>query len=869
MTTTDAGAVAGARPGMALPAVVRLALRELRGGLGGFYVFIACVALGVMVITAVGALSDALRSGLERQGREIIGGDVTLARMHARAEPKERAWFAGQGRTSETATLRTMARRLDGEDQSLAEVKAVDAAYPLVGALKLEEATTVDAAIRTGSGAAVEAILLERLGLKIGDRMSLGKTEVEIRATLAKEPDQLVDRLTYGPRVLVSLDTLEATGLVQPGTLIRWRYALALNDAAGAVPNSAPATDDAAALVGFRAKVKADLPEAGFTVTDRRDPSPQVSRTLERLRQFLTLIGLTALLVGGVGVANAVNTFVDKRRKVIATMKSVGAPSGTVFLIFLIQILAVAAIGVAIGLVLGYLVPGVLQHLYGEALPVRVELEVSGRSLAIAALYGLLVALLFALWPLGRAERVSAAVLFRDEVTSERAWPRLRIVVAMALVLLGLGGVAVLTSESQKLALMFCGGLFVVFAVFLALGHTVTWLARRAPRSRVPEIALAVGNIGAPGGLARSVVMSLGAGLSLLVAVALTDSSLVNELTSRLPERSPNYFLLDIAKDDYPGIVTTVGAASPAAEVSSAPMLRGRVVRLKGVPVEEIKAPPEASWVLNGDRGLSYAEAVPDGSKVVAGQWWAADHAGEQLVSFEVDLARKLGLTIGDEVTVNVLGRNITARISNLREVNWESLAINFVMVFSPNTLKAAPHNLLATILLPKGTSLADEAAIGRRLAKAFPAVTAIRVKDALDAFNAIFVKVMTAVRVAGSVTLVAGALVLAGALVTAQRRRVLEAVILKTLGATRRRIIGVHLVEYLTLAAVTALFAVGLGSIAAWATLKFVMDVEFTFSWTAVGIALGLAVGLVVLFGGLGTLQVLRARPVPYLRSE
>ena len=479
------------------------------------------------------------------------------------------------------------------------------------------------------------------------------------------------------------------------------------------------------------------------------------------------------------------------------------------------------------------------------------------------------MALLFALWPLGRAERVSAAVLFRDEVTSESAAPRPRVIVATLLVLIGLLAVAVLTSESQKLAFMFCAGLLVVFAVFLALGHAVTWLARRAPRSRIPEIALAVGNIGAPGGLARSVVLSLGAGLSLLVAVALTDASLVKELTSRLPEQSPNYFVLDIAKDDYPAVVKTVTEASPAAEVSSAPMLRGRVVRLKGVPVEQIKAPPEAAWVLTGDRGLSYAEAVPEGSKVIAGTWWAADYAGEPLVSFEAELAGKLGLAIGDDVTVNVLGRNITARVSNLREVNWESLAINFVMVFSPNTLQAAPHNLLATITLPKGATLEQEALVGRRLGKTFPAVTAIRVKDALDAFNRIFVKVMTAVRAAGSVTLVAGALVLAGALVTAQRRRILEAVILKVLGATRRRIVGSHLVEYLLLAGVTAMFAVILGAMAAWLTLHSVMDIAFTFSWRAVLQALGLATGLVLLFGGVGTWQVLRARPVPYLRSE
>lgn len=857
-------AVVGAGRGIALAATIRLALRELRGGLGGFYVFIACVALGVMVITAVGALSDALRNGLERQGREILGGDATLSRMHARADARERGWLDRRGLVSETATIRTMARRLDGEDQTLAELKAVDARYPLVGAVRLADQTTLDAAIRgavgTAGGAVVEPILLERLGLRVGDRMRIGTAEVTIRATLTAEPDQLVDRLTYGPRVLVSLDTLAATGLVQPGTLIRWRYALAL-DPAGAA--------GADALVSLRDAVKADLPEAGFTVTDRRNPSPQVARTLDRLRQFLTLIGLVALLVGGVGVANAVNTFIDKRRKVIATMKSLGAPGHTVFLIFLVQILVIAAIGVAVGLGLGYLVPGVLQALYGAALPVKVEVTVSLYSLVVAAVYGFLVALLFALWPLGRAERVSAAVLFRDEVGNDGGLPKAHVMAGTAAVLAALVAVAVFTSESYKLALIFCAGLLVVFAVFLGLGWLVTRLARRAPRSRTPEIALAVGNIGAPGGLASSVVLSLGAGLSLLVAVALTDASIVKELSSRLPDRSPNYFVLDIPKDDYAAITRTVTDTVAGAEVSSAPMLRGRLVKLKGTSVEEIKAPPEAAWVLNGDRGLSYAKDVPEGSKVVAGEWWPDGYRGEPLVSFEADLARKLGVGIGDEVTVNVLGRNVTARISNLREVNWESLAINFVMVFSPNTLEAAPHNLLATILLPKGATLEQEAAVGRRLGKMFPAVTAIRVKDALDAFNAIFVKVMTAVRVAGSVTLVAGALVLAGALVTAQRRRILEAVILKALGATRRRIVGAHLVEYLLLAAVTALFAILLGAAAAWATLHLVMDVEFSFSLAAVAQALGLATGLVLLFGGLGTWQVLRARPVPYLRSE
>jgi putative ABC transport system permease protein len=405
--------------------------------------------------------------------------------------------------------------------------------------------------------------------------------------------------------------------------------------------------------------------------------------------------------------------------------------------------------------------------------------------------------------------------------------------------------------------------------VFIGLGALVTAFARRAPRLKPPELQLAVGNIGAPGGLTRSVVLSLGAGLSLLVAVALVDASLIEELSARLPNESPNYFVLDIPKSDRAAFGDLVRREAPEALIEDAPMLRGRIVRLNGTPAEEIKASAEADWVLRGDRGLTFSAELPKGSQVVAGAWWPADYAGEPLVSFEDDLAKRLGLKVGDTVTVNVLGRNVTARIANLREVKWESMTINFVMVFSPNTLQAAPYNLLATITLPKDASLAVEAQIARALAATYPSMTTIRVKDAVTAFETVFAKVMIAVRVAGSVTLLAGALVLAGALATAQRRRIKQAVILKTLGATKGRILASHFAEYIVLALLAAVFATLLGAIAAWIAVTQVLEVEFAFSLNAVLEALALALGLVGLFGGLGTWQVLRAPAVPYLRSE
>lgn len=840
-----------------MPLSLRLALREMRAGLRGFYVFVACMALGVSVITGVGALGDALRAGFEAQGETILGGDATLARTHSRATPAERGWLDAGGRVSETATMRSMARTLDASDQTLIELKAADSAYPLAGAATLVGGGSLQTALAAPRSAVVDRLLLERIKLKPGDAFRLGQIEVRIVGILDKEPDTISDRVTYGPRVFVSHATLDATGLVQPGSLVRWRYALKL-----------PASDPAS-LIAFRERIKSELPEAGFTVADRRDPSPQVTRTLLRLRQFLTLIGLTALLIGGVGVANAVATFIDRRRKVIATMKSLGASSRLVFSIFFTQVMLIAILGIIIGLMVGALVPFVLDALYGSALPIRVAVRISPWSVLGAALYGVLVAALFTLWPLGRADQIRAGALFRDEVAGNSAWPARGIIALTALTAAVLLGFAVWSSDSRKIAVYFLGAVIGVFALFMLVGRLAMWAAARAPRNGSAEMRLALGNIAAPDGLTRSIVLSLGAGLSLLVAVALVDSSLQAELTTRAPKTSPTYFVLDVTRSDRDPFVEIVRRASPQARIDEAPMLRGRIAAIKGQPTDSIKVAPEAAWVLQGDRGLTYSEGVPEGSKVTKGTWWPTDYQGEPQVSFEGELAKRLGLDIGDTVTVNVLGRNVTARLTSLREIKWESLAINFVMVFSPNTLKAAPHNLLATITLPDPIELATEAEISRGIARTLPGVTMVRVKDALDAFQAVFAKVMTAVRVAGSITLVAGALVLAGALATAQRRRIKQAVILKTLGATRKRILKSHFIEYAGLAGITAVMSVLLGTVAAWIAVTRVMEFDFEFSSLAVIYALALALGLVLAFGAIGTWAVLRAPAVPVLRSE
>ncbi len=855
----SAGRPSAAAGGGSLKLMLTFALRELRAGVGGFGVFIACIALGVAVITGVGALTDSLLNGFADQGRTLLGGDITLRRVHKRANQQELAQMRQLGSVAETATMRSMARLPDGSDQSLVEIKAVGLAYPLLGDMTLVGGASFEKAVRQDKGAVVAQSLLDRLGLKVGDKIKLGSGLVPITGVIENEPDKISARLAFGPRIILSHEALAATELVKPGTLINWRYAV-LSPEGNARPLET--------VERLRGSVKTQLPEAGFIVRDRRDPSPSVTRVLTRLREFLTLLGLAALLIGGVGVANAVQTFIERRRKVVATYKSVGAAGNLVFGIYLVQVMIIAFLGTLIGVTIGSVVPWLLGQTLGEALPISVGGAISWSNVAIGSAYGLLVALFFVLWPLGQTERIRPAALFRDEVGGGESLPSTKVMVLTGIAAALLIGFTIWASGNMRLSLGFLGGAATILLLFWLIGWSVTLIARRMPRPRRPELALAMVGLAAPGGLTRAVVLSLGAGLSLLVAVALVDASLIDELRGRMPQNSPDYFAVDIAKQDRATFEKNVLGNVPNTSIETAPMLRGRIIKIKGIAADEAKVRPEAKWVLNGDRGLTYSEEIPKGSKVVAGQWWDKDYNGEPLVSFVADLAEEMGLKVGDTITVNILGRNITARISSLREIEWESLAINFVMIFSPNTLREAPHNLLATVKLPKGTSAENEAKVARAVGKALPNVSMIRVKDAINAFADVFGRVMIAVRVAASITLLAGALVLAGALATAQRRRILQAVVLKCIGATRRKLLISHLAEYGLLAFLTAAVALLVGSLAAWLVVTFVLEGTFIFSWVAVAGALGVSVFLILAFGMFGTWRVLAAKPVPVLRS-
>ena len=835
-------------------AAFRIARRELRGGFGGFRVFLACLALGVGSIAAVGSIASSVTTGLEKDGAAMLGGDAALRVAHRDISRDERAWLERRADVSRIVYLRSMARA--GTRRSLIEMKMVDGAYPLYGALETRPALDADGpfAKRDGAwGAVVDPALLRRLGIEIGDTLEVGGAVYRIAAEIDREPDRVSGArpLQLGPRFIASSESLDETALIRPGSQVWYFYRVRLEDPGG--------------LDAWKEDLERVFPDGQWIVRDRTNASPTIKRFIDRTTLFMTLVGLTALLVGGVGVGNAVRDFLAGKMQTIATLKCVGAASRTIFAAYLVQVLAMAALGVALGLLAGGSAPVLLADLLRDALPVAARVDVYGRPLALAAAFGFLASLAFAVWPIARACELPAAALFRDVVASVRARPPWHYVAATAALLTALAALAVWTAENRVIALWFVAGAAAAMALFGFAGALVKRAAGLAARTGGVGLRLSLANLHRPGAPTGSVVLSLGLGLTVLVAVTLVETNLGNQITRSLPARAPGYFFVDIQTDQLPEFESVVRSNEGFRAVRSTPMLRGRVTRINGATARPENVPPDARWVLRGDRGVTWARELPEDEIVVAGDWWPADYDGTPLLSMAVGTATELGLGVGDTVTINILGRNVTGRIANLRNVRWDTLRMNFIFIFSPGLLESAPQTHLATV----HADPALETGIERAVAAAFPGITAIRVRDVLDTVASFLERLGIAIRLTAGVAITAGALVLAGAVAAGHRRRVYDSVVLKVLGATRKRIVGSLLLEYGLLGLLTAIVAAVVGTAAAWAVVTEVMGFSFVFDPGAVAATMGISVCIALLLGFFGIWRALGHRAAPLLRNE
>ncbi len=827
--------------------LLTLARRELRAGTRGLRIVIACLALGVAAIAGVGSLREGIARGLAAQGSTLLGGDLDIESASARLPEGLSAWFRARGaKVSEVITLRSMLIAPSGK-RLLVELKAVDDAWPLLGASGLAPGVLVPK--DSVAGLVGEALVAERLGIAPGEMVQLGNEHFRYLGLLPHEPDRVATPSILGPRVLVPLASLDKADLIVTGAFFDDHLRVLLAHAA-----DVPATLRALA---------AAFPDNGWHIRTARDAAPGLSRFIDRTSLFLTLVGLTALLVGGIGVANGTGAWLAARARSIAVLRCLGASGGLVTALAMTQVLALAALGIAIGVVLGAALPYVAVAALGDVLPVKPQLGVFPLPLALAALFGLLTAASFGIWPLGRTARIPGAALFRASitVTGRVDWRTAAagLVLAACLVALTIG-----TAQDQRFAAGFCAAAVGTLALFRAGAWVLMLVTSRLP---APGAAarLGLGNLSRPGMSTPLMLVSVGLGLATLASVALVQGNVQRELGGAMPVRAPSFYFIDIQPEELATFEHIVRLTPGVSDVETVPSLRAHVVAVNGVPAAQVRATPGTRWALNGDRGLTYAATPPPGTDLVAGQWWPADYAGPPLVSFDVGLAAGWGVHIGDTLTLNVLGRNVTLRIASLRRIAWRSLALNFAMVASPGLLSGAPHTFIATAR----TDPSVDSILLRRVTDALPNVSAIRVADVLATVAALFGQLGTALAATGSLALAAGALVLAGAVAAGRARRVREAVILKTLGASRAQIRAAWLIEFGILGIAAGAIAAVVGTGASWAVVRLVMHGTWVFLPRTLAMVVLLSLGLMLLVGFAGTEAALRAKAGPLLRNE
>ncbi|ONF95195.1 ABC transporter permease [Sphingomonas jeddahensis] len=824
----------------------RLAIRDLRAGGRGLWLLLVCLFLGTAALAGIGSLAASITGALDEQSRQLLGGDLELRVSQRRPTVEENAAFAAYGRTSEAIQVNTMAQRLAGGTPALVNLRAVNEAWPLIGRFDLQPGALKPRP--QGGEVAIAPALAERLDVTVGDTIRIGAARMRIIGLIAAEPDTL--GFSFGPTALVDMAGLDATQVIQPGSLYQTRTRILLR------PGLDPAQVGNAIVRRY--------PSAGFTPRTPEDAAGNVKRSIDQLGQFLLLVGLAALAIAGIGIGSGVSAYLDRKGRMIATLKVLGAQSGTIAGLFLIQIGLVAGIAVTAGLALGAAVPWIVGALAGSALPVPPRLALYPAPLATAAGPSLLVALLFSLPALARARSVPAASLLRDALAAARR-PSAAILAGMAAILGALVALAVVTASDRSIALGFVAATFVLVVLLWLLGLALRRLLARLPRPRRPLFRLALANLHRPGAQTDRLVVALGLGFSLFVALAVIDTSLSNELASAAPAKAPRFFAIDVQPEDEPTFRSAIRRAAPNATIEAVPSLRGSIVALKGQRVAELKTLPEGAWILRGDRTITWSSTVPPRNTVVAGKWWPRDYNGPPLISLEDRAAEQLGLKVGDKITVAVLGVEVPAKIAALRKVDWQGLGLNFALIFSPGYIQEAPHGILASVYAPPGR----DGAIAAAVAQALPSVTMLRTGDVIGQVSELLGRIALAIRAAAAVTVVAGIVVLIGAVTASGQARRYDTIILKLLGGSRAQLLAGQAIEYALLALLLAAVPLLIGTAGGWYVVTQVLDLGWAPDPLTVAATLAVAIVATLGVGVASSLPALSATPSSGLRSN
>lgn len=883
--------------------ILHMAWRETRGAWRHFLYFFICIAIGVSALVGVSLFAAHVEDAVSKQAKALLGGDLEIRSSHplsaeSRAVLQELDQY-GIIRTHVSELIAMAARTTQGamaaHATQIVELKAVEPGYPLYGALNIEPSDPLDHLLhpdraRCGTdpchGAVVQEALLLRMGVAVGDRVKIGTIEFLITGLVRTEPDRMANAFSLGPRVIVSEAGLTESALVQPGSRVRERELLQL-------PSSMP-------LEPLRGELRGRLAADHVRVTGYRDAQPQLKQFLEQLSRYLGLIGLTALFIGGLGVAMSIHAFMREKLKTIAILKTLGADSKLLIGVYVLQAIGLGVIGSAAGMLLGIVWQRVLPPLLASGF-VSELLQQVGASTALSGVsigpllkggaLGLLTTLLFSVWPLMRVRDIAPAAIFRREVDpdagdslSESSW-RARVglqdrvgVTTVAVLVCGLVILSMWQAGSWRVGGWYVGGVALAILVLLGCSRILLLGLRLIPRPGSISLRYAMGNVLRPGGHTAGILVAIGMSVVVIVTVSLVEQALLRQVGESRPVDAPTFFFIDLQPDQTEGFATLIAERTGGRTPEMTPLVRSRLHALNGEEVkideerdqderrDETKEERRKQWYLSREYVLTFLDELPKGNEIVSGAWW---QPGQRLatpqVSIEEEAARSLGLEIGSHIELDIQGATIRAEVSSIRKVDWGNFSTNFYMIVSPGALDGAPVTYVATIHVDPE----QEVSLQQAVVAAFPNVSAIHVGDVLRNFANVLDRLALAIRAVALFCVITGGLVMAAALAATRYRRLYESIVLKAVGATRGLIARTFAVEYALLGFMGGIMAVGLSSALSWLVLTHVFDLTWSLRPIVLFTGLACTVLLTLLVGLLSTFRILGQRPLAVLRHE
>jgi len=854
----------------------RTLLRESRGSRGRLLFFIACLSIGVAAVVAVAGLSGSLDDGIRSEARQLLAADLAIEGRHPIPPHLDlaAAGLAGAERTDieETVTIVAAPPRAGGQPgrSQLVELKAVSGNYPFYGQLVIEPRHPLSQLL-TPQTTVVASELLARLGLEVGDSLRIGGKPFQIAGIVLSEPDRISISMTLGPRLFLSGAGFRRAGLAGYGSRIEHRTLLKV-----------PAGFPLSALDAAKEKLQRTLPEPTFyRIETYREAQPALRESFARVERFLGLVALLSLFVGGIGVAQSVRAWLAGRLDAIAVLKCLGMRPREIFPLYLGQTALLGLAGSLAGIAVGVAVQLVLPSLFPDLIPAELVRPWQPTALLRGLTLGVGVAVLFSLPPLSAVLRVPPArVLRRDaEPLPGHRWVMVATLAALAL---GVWLMASVQARSWDLGARFTGGVAGA-TLALSLGAwLITRSVRRLPREslRRPWLRHGVAALARPGAPTFSAIVALGLGVLVVLGMSLVQRRLNEQLSAELPKEAPSAFLVDIQPAQWPGVEKLLHEQG-ATRLQSVPVVMARIAAIDGQPVEELthRDRPETGgeergrrgdrrdgsrrWALTREQRLTYMRTLPEDNQIVEGVLWGDPQRAE--VSVEQDFAADLGLRLGSTIRFDVQGVPVELTVTSLRTVNWRTFGINFFLVVEPGVLESAPQQRLAAFQLPLGS----EQRVQDLLAASYPNVTLLRIREILDKVAQVMDRIGLGIRFLGGFTVLAGIAILAGAISAGSLRRGREVALLKTLGMTRRTVLGTFAVEYALIGLVAAVIGAVGGTLLSWGVLKRGFDLTWSFQPAPFTLAIAGAILLAVAAGVAASARAIERRPIEVLRDQ